>query len=93
VNADEWQGFGRKCSWLDFNVLSRHLHVGSEENYENLNHHSRFPGQRFEPGTSQIISRVVNHSTATFGPHYLKILLIQSGKSVILFSLLFENFT
>jgi hypothetical protein len=63
INGKE---FGRKRSLPN----SRHytgIHLGLKKTTKNLNHHSRSPGPRFEPGTSQIRSRSVNHSTTTLG--------------------------
>jgi hypothetical protein len=62
-----WKGFGRKRLWPNFKVLSRHSPEGTEENHENLNQNSQLLGPRFEPKTSGIRSRTVNHSTLTFG--------------------------
>jgi hypothetical protein len=31
---DELEGFGRKRSWPNFNILSRHSSGGTEENHE-----------------------------------------------------------
>jgi hypothetical protein len=31
-----WKGFGRKRSWPNFNLLSRHSTGGTEENQEKL---------------------------------------------------------
>jgi hypothetical protein len=31
-----WKGFGRKWSWPNFKLLSRHFPAGTEENHENL---------------------------------------------------------
>jgi hypothetical protein len=71
-----WKGFGRKRSRPAFKVLSRHSPGGTEENHETLNRDSRLPGPRYEPRTSRIESRSVNHSTTTFGnPGYLVTLL------------------
>jgi hypothetical protein len=44
-----------------------HSPGGTEENHEKLKQDSRSPGSRFEPGTSRIRNRMVNHSTMTFG--------------------------
>jgi hypothetical protein len=45
------KGFGRKRSWPDFKVLSQHLPVETEENYENLNQHSDRRGRESNPGS------------------------------------------
>jgi hypothetical protein len=47
-----WTGFGRKRSWPNCKVLSRHSPGGNEKNNENLNHDSRSLGPRIEPRTS-----------------------------------------
>jgi hypothetical protein len=41
-----WKEFGRKWSWLNVKVLSRHLPERTEENYENL----RIAGLQAETG-------------------------------------------
>jgi hypothetical protein len=43
-----WKGCGRKQSWLNFKVLSRHL-PGGTENYGNCQD-SQSPGQDFNLG-------------------------------------------
>jgi hypothetical protein len=53
------KGLGRKRSWPNFKVLSRHSPGGTEENHKNLNQDSRSPEPRIEPGTSGIRSRSV----------------------------------
>jgi hypothetical protein len=40
-----WKGCGRKRSWPNFKVLSRHLPGGTEENHENLSQDSRSPAE------------------------------------------------
>jgi hypothetical protein len=44
----------------------------AEENHVRTCQELLILGSRFEPGTSQIRSRSVNHSTATFGPYLSK---------------------
>jgi hypothetical protein len=61
-----WKGFGRKRSWPNFKVLSRHSPGRTEENHEN-NQDSWLSGPTFEPRTSRIRSRSVSHWTMTFG--------------------------
>jgi hypothetical protein len=34
-----WKGFGRKRTWPNFKVVSRHSLGGTEENHEKLNQH------------------------------------------------------
>jgi hypothetical protein len=60
-----WKGSGRKRSWPNFKVLSQHFPADTEENHEK--HQSGSPGPRFEPETSRIRNRSINHSTTTFG--------------------------
>jgi hypothetical protein len=55
------KGLGRKCLWPNFKVLLWHLPGGLRETTKNLNQDCRLPGLRFEPGTSRIGSRSVNH--------------------------------
>jgi hypothetical protein len=55
-----WKGFGRKCSWPNFKVLSRNSR-GTEENHESPLSEYMVSGLRLELGTSQI-RRNVNHS-------------------------------
>jgi hypothetical protein len=57
-----WKGCGRKRSWLDYKVLSRHLPGETEENDENLLSGYPVSGPIFELGTSRIRSRGVNLS-------------------------------
>jgi hypothetical protein len=59
--------FGKKWSWPNFEVLSRHLPGGTEENSENFNQDNRSPGPKIESADSRIRSRSVNHSTMTYG--------------------------
>jgi hypothetical protein len=63
------KGFGRKRSWPDFKVLSRHSPGGTEENTntKNLNQDSHSPVPKIECGTSRIRSKSFKHSTMTFG--------------------------
>jgi hypothetical protein len=61
-----WKGFGRRRSWPNFNVLSRHSPGGTEKNYEKICQGIRSSGPRFEPGTSRLRSKNVNHSTTMF---------------------------
>jgi hypothetical protein len=61
-----WKSFGRKRSWANFKVLSRHSPGGAEGNYENLDQDSRSPVPRSEPGTSRLRNRSVDHWTTTF---------------------------
>jgi hypothetical protein len=62
-----WKGFGKKRSWLHFKVLSWYLPGRTDENHEKLQSGWPVSGLRFKPGTSQIRSRSVHHSTTTFG--------------------------
>jgi hypothetical protein len=57
--------FGRKRLW---HVLRYYHSIQPEvlRKTTNLNQNSRSPGPRIEPGTSQIRSRSVDHSTTTF---------------------------
>jgi hypothetical protein len=71
-----WQGFGRKRSWPNFKVVSRHWPGETEKNHE-FNQDSRSPGQRIETGTSRIRSKSVNRSTTTFGKSLLLVRTIQ----------------
>jgi hypothetical protein len=54
-----WKGVGRKRSWPNFKVLSRHSPRGTEKNQEKLWIVVSEP--RFEIGASRILSRGVNH--------------------------------
>jgi hypothetical protein len=65
-----WKGFGRKLSWPNLKVLFQHSPGGTEENHENLSQDSRSPGPKFEPGSSGIRSRIVNHTTTALGDIY-----------------------
>jgi hypothetical protein len=49
-----WKGFGRKRSRLNFKVLFRHSHGGTEENHEQVNQDSGSPGPKCETGASRI---------------------------------------
>jgi hypothetical protein len=51
------KGYGRKRSWPNFKVLSRHSPRGTKENHEKFNQDSRSPEPRIEPGTSRIRSK------------------------------------
>jgi hypothetical protein len=62
-----WKGFGGKRSWPNFKVLSWHFPRGTEENQEKPQSDSWPLGPRFEPDTSQIQSRSVNHLTMMLG--------------------------
>jgi hypothetical protein len=77
-----WKGFGRKWSWPNFKVLTRHSPEGTEKTMKDLNQDSRSPGMRIEPGTSQIRSRSVNHSTTTFG-HPIVIIIIIAKQHIL----------
>jgi hypothetical protein len=48
-----WKGFGRKRSRLNFKVLFRHSHGGTEENHEQVNQDSGSPGPKCETGASR----------------------------------------
>jgi hypothetical protein len=61
-----------KRSWPNFKVMSQHLSGESEKNHEKSQSGQSVSGPRFEPGTSRIRRRSVNHSTTTFGRRYLK---------------------
>jgi hypothetical protein len=50
----------------DLMALCRRSPGGTEKIHEKLNDHIREPDPRFEPGTSRMRSRAVNHSTTTF---------------------------
>jgi hypothetical protein len=52
----------RKRSWPNFKVLSRHLPGGTEEIHRKLQPGYPVSWPIFEPGTSRIRSRSVNHS-------------------------------
>jgi hypothetical protein len=67
VNDDELKGTGRKRSWPNFKVVSRHFPGGAEGNHEKSQSLWPVSGPRFEPGTSRIRSRSVNHLTMTLG--------------------------
>jgi hypothetical protein len=56
-----WKGFERKQSWPNFKVLCRPSPGGTEEKDEKAESGKPFSGPRFEPGTSQIRSRSVDH--------------------------------
>jgi hypothetical protein len=62
-----WKGFGRKQLWSNFKVLSWHSPGGTEKNHEKPQSGEPVSGPRFEPRTSKIRSRSVNHSTTTLG--------------------------
>jgi hypothetical protein len=62
-----WKGFGRKRSCYIFKVTSRHSLGGAEEIHEKPQSVKPISGTRFEPGTSQIRNRSINHSTTTLG--------------------------
>jgi hypothetical protein len=64
-----WKGFGRKLSWPNFWYYPVIRLDGLRKTTKNLNQDSLPPGPRFEPGTSRIRSRSVNHSTTTFGKY------------------------
>jgi hypothetical protein len=63
--TDELEGRGRKRSWLNLRLLSRHP-GGIEQNNGNLGQDSRSPGRELNPG-HHALSRIANHSTTTFG--------------------------
>jgi hypothetical protein len=56
-----WKGCGRKRSWPNCMLISRHSLGGTGEKHE-----KPVCGQRFEPGTSLIRRRRVNHWTTKF---------------------------
>jgi hypothetical protein len=66
VNGDtwimNWEGYGRKQSWINFKVLSRHSPGGTEESHENFSQDSRFPNRDLKPGTSRIRSRRIRNT-------------------------------
>jgi hypothetical protein len=45
-----WKGFGRKWSWPNFKVLSRHSPGGTEDNHENRSEVSRSSDRDLNPG-------------------------------------------
>jgi hypothetical protein len=44
-----WKGLGRKRSWPNLKVLSRHSRGGTEKNHKNLSLVSWSPGRDFNP--------------------------------------------
>jgi hypothetical protein len=58
--------FGRKRSYCNLKVLSRHSPEGTEEKHEKPQLGWPVFGTRLETGTCRIRSRSVNHSTTTF---------------------------
>jgi hypothetical protein len=48
-----WKGFGRKCSWPNFKVLSQHSPRATEENHRKPLSGLPVLGPTFEPGTSE----------------------------------------
>jgi hypothetical protein len=56
----------RKRSWPNSKLLSRHLPGETEESHEKTKSGQPVSGPRFEPGTSRIRIRCVNHLTTTF---------------------------
>jgi len=60
---DGLERFGRKRSWLDFKILTRHSPGRAEENHKNPQSAYPVSDPRFEPATSRIRRR----STTTFG--------------------------
>jgi hypothetical protein len=61
-----WKGFARKRLWPSFKELSRHLPGATEKTTIDLDRDMQSLGPIFEPGTSQIRSRCVNHSATAF---------------------------
>jgi hypothetical protein len=51
--------FDRKQSWPTLRYYADICLEGTRKTTKNLTQHSRWPGPRFEPGTSQIRSRSV----------------------------------
>jgi hypothetical protein len=45
-----WKRFGRKWSWPNFKVISRHSPGETEKNDENLSPDNWFPGRDLNPG-------------------------------------------
>jgi hypothetical protein len=58
-----WKGYWRKCSSLNFKVLSRHSPGAAEENHK-ISHESRFPVWDF----NRTRSGSVNHSNVRLHP-------------------------
>jgi hypothetical protein len=61
-----WKGFGRKRSCLNLRYYPS-MSGGTDENYESPQSEYPVSGPILEPGTSRTRSRLVNHSTTTFG--------------------------
>jgi hypothetical protein len=61
------KGFGRKMSWPSFKVRSQNLPGGTDEEHEKLQTGQPVFVAQFEPETSRIRSRSVDHSTTGFG--------------------------
>jgi hypothetical protein len=63
--------FGRKRKWPNFKALSRHSPGVTDGKHKKPQPGYTVFRPRFETGTSWIWSRLVNHSTTTFGPSFL----------------------
>jgi hypothetical protein len=61
------KGFGRKRSLPSLRYCAGIRLERLRKTTKILNQHSRSPVPRFEPGTSRIRSRSVDHSITTFG--------------------------
>jgi hypothetical protein len=61
------KGFGRKRSWTKFRYYLNIRLEGLGKTTKTLNQDSRSPERIFEAGTRRIRSKIVNHSTMTFG--------------------------
>jgi hypothetical protein len=69
---DEFERMWKKSALALCYVLSQNLPVGTEENHEEPQTGQPVYGPRLESGTSRIRSRIVNHSTTTFGDSRLE---------------------
>jgi hypothetical protein len=49
---DEWKGFGRKRSWLNFRSYPSIWSGGTEENHKNLGQDSQSRGRNLNPDLS-----------------------------------------
>jgi hypothetical protein len=48
-----WKGCGKKRSWPNFKVLSRHLRSGTDKNTKRLSQDSQSPGWSLNPGLTE----------------------------------------
>jgi hypothetical protein len=62
----DWKGSGRKRLWTNLKYYPV-VSWGTEEKHETPQSGEPMSGPRFETGTSRIGTRIVNHSTTTFG--------------------------